>query len=101
MRVELIYSPGCNTYKKALDVLETVIAEERLPIAIEMQQVTDGLAPVIRVNGTALGEPSHDFDGDHCSVSKSSKLIGSGIPCLDQLRSLLRHKWTELTAPAV
>lgn len=101
MRVELIYSPGCNTYKKALDVLETVIAEERLPIAIEMQEVSGGVKPRIRINGTELGEPSHEFEGDHCFLSSSSKLVGSGAPCLDELRTLLSSKWRELTAPAL
>lgn len=100
MRVELIYSPGCNSYKKALDILETVIAEERLPIAIEMQEVDEGLAPVIRINGTVLGEPTHEFEGDPCFLSSSSKLVGTGAPCFEQLRSLLSQKWTELTAPA-
>jgi hypothetical protein len=94
MRVELIYSPGCITYKKALDVLETVIAEERLPIAIEMQEESARLSPGIRINGTELGEPSHTFEGDPCCFGVTTN------PCVTQLRTILSAKWRELTAPA-
>lgn len=93
MRVELIYSPGCNSYKKALDVLETVIAEERLPIAIEKQECDLTHTPVIRVNGTELGEPTHEFEGDPCFLNHQD-----ASPCFEQLRSLLSLKWRELTA---
>lgn len=101
MRVELIYSPGCTSYKKTLDVLETVIAEERLPIAIELTQTDKKGKPIIRINGTELGEATHEFEGDPCFLSSSSKLVGTGAPCLEQLRSLLSQKWQELTATAV
>jgi hypothetical protein len=101
MRVELIYSPGCNTYKKALDVLETVIAEERLPIAIEITETSEKVTPIIRINGTELEEATHEFEGDPCFLSSSSSLVGSGAPCFEQLRVLLSQKWQELTAPAV
>lgn len=99
MRVELIYSPGCNTYKKALDVLETVIAEERLPIAIEMTEIS-GVKPTIKINGLELGESTHEFEGDPCFLSSSSSLVGSGAPCFEQLRAMLSDKWRELTIPA-
>lgn len=101
MRVELIYSPGCNTYKKALDVLETVIAEERLPIAVEVIAMKENGKPVIRINGAELGEPSHDFEGDSCFLSSNSKLVGVGAPCFEQLRNVLAQKWNELTTTAV
>jgi len=102
MRVELIYSPGCNTYKKALDVLETVIAEERLPIAIEITESDQKVKPIIRINGTELQEePSHQFEGDPCFLSSSSKLVGAGSPCLEQLRSLISRHWEEHSVPAL
>jgi hypothetical protein len=100
MRVELVYAPGCNTYKKALHVLETVIAEERLPLAIEMTEDEAQDEPTIRINGTTLGTPSHTFEGDPCFLSSSSKLVGQGVPCVEQLRSMISEKWKELTAPA-
>jgi hypothetical protein len=100
MRVELVYAPGCNTYKKALHVLETVIAEERLPIAIEMIEDNGSTGPSVRINGTALGEPSHTFEGDPCFLSSSSGLVGNGLPCAEQFRSYLSEKWMELTIPA-
>ena len=98
MRVELIYAPGCNTYKRALDVLETVIAEERLPIPVEVTQDSQSLAPRIKINGDELGEPSHQFEGDPCFLSSSSNLVGKGIPCVEQLRDIINKKWQEMTA---
>lgn len=94
MRVELIYSPGCNSYKKALGVLESVIAEERLPIAVEKQELTATGNPIIRVNGTDLSSSSHEFEGDPCFLRHDS----SDTPCFEQLRHLLSSKWQELTA---
>lgn len=79
MRVELVYAPGCSTYKKALHVLETVIAEEQLPIAIE--QVEDGgsAKPRVLIDGVELG---------------------SGVSCFESLRKSLSSTWGALTIPA-
>jgi hypothetical protein len=98
MRVELIYSPGCNTYKKALDVLESVIAEERLPIAIEITETSEKAKPLIRVNGTQLGEATHEFEGDPCFLTATNNLVGSGVPSFEQLRTLLSQHWREHAA---
>jgi hypothetical protein len=101
MRVELIYSPGCNTYKKALDVLETVIAEERLPIAIEITETSERVKPIIRVNGTEIGEATEQFEGDPCFLSSGNAIVGSGTPAFEELRTLLSQKWHEMTSMAV
>jgi hypothetical protein len=101
MRVELIYSPGCNSYKKTLDVLETVIAEERLPIAIERTDTGIHGKPVIKINGAELGEATSEFEGDPCFLSSTSKLVGSGAPSFEQLRALLSQHWQELTGAVV
>jgi hypothetical protein len=100
MRVELVYAPGCSTYKKALHVLETVIAEERLPIAIEMIEEGDDSNPRVRINGAELGEPSNTFEGDPCFLSTGGNLVGHGVVCAEELRSHLSQKWREMTIPA-
>ncbi len=74
MRVELIYAPGCSSYRKALNTLETVIAEERLPLPVEL--VEDGIqtgGPSIRINGDEVGNQ------------------------IDSLRGAICQKWRELT----
>ncbi len=74
MRVELIYAPGCSSYRKALNTLETVIAEERLPLPVEL--IEDGIqtgGPSIRINGDEVG--SH----------------------IESLRGAICQKWRELT----
>lgn len=60
MRVELLYAPGCTSYRKARNFLETVIAEEGLPVSIEEIETPghrDG-SPSLRINGTDVhGSP--------------------------------------------
>lgn len=79
MRVELIYAPGCNSYTSVRNTLETVIAEERLPIPVELVEGEnpETAAPRIRIN-----DEEHDT-GIHNTI--------------DQLRDLLCRKWKELT----
>lgn len=98
MRIELVYAPGCNTHRKALDLLETVIAEERLPIAIEKIEDRLTTKPVIRINGAELGEPSPTFEGDPCFLSSGTS--GSGTGYSEHLRRYINQKWLELTLPA-
>jgi len=77
MRVELIYAPGSSSYKSVRDTLETVIAEERLPIPVEM--VEDGIdcePPKIRIDG---------------------QVVDYVVATFDQLREILCGRWKELT----
>jgi hypothetical protein len=84
MRVELLYSPGCNTYKSVRNTLETVIAEEALPIPVEMVEHSEPTEdnPRIRIDGNEV----------HNSAAAQT---------LDQLRDLLCGKWKELTSSAL
>jgi hypothetical protein len=76
MRVELIYRPGCNSYSSVRDALETVIAEERLPIPVELVEAGNQAAPRIRINGNEESGITHTLEG---------------------LTDLLSKKWKELT----
>jgi hypothetical protein len=79
MRIELLYSPGCSTYKKALSTLEHIIAEERLPLPVELVEdkyLIKG-EPHVRIDGEILGRKSHSY--------------------LDHVHEILCHKWKELT----
>ncbi|MBX9569952.1 MAG: hypothetical protein K2X77_13725 [Candidatus Obscuribacterales bacterium] len=80
MRVELVYTPGCTSYRKALHLLETVIAEERLPIYVELQvhEGSEGQTPCIKVDGEKLSDSAHQ--------------------CVEELRGLISRRWNELTA---
>jgi hypothetical protein len=79
MRVELVYAPGCTSYRKARNTLETVIAEERLPIPVEC----------IEEDGQVDGSPTIRIDGE---VHASPK-----VHHIESLRDLLCRKWKELT----
>jgi hypothetical protein len=80
MRVELIYAPGCNSYRNARNTLETVIADEGLPIPVELIEEVDqvGGSPTIRIDGHIVA-----------SSAKSHHI--------DSLRELVCRKWKELT----
>jgi len=78
MRIELFYKPGCKSYKKALGILETVIAEERLPIHVELTETNESHEPRIKVEGETVSESAHN--------------------CMEELRSQISTKWHELTS---
>lgn len=103
MRVELIYSPGCSSYKKALSVLQTVIAEERLPLHVEVVVKSRGRlkrpsgSPAIHIDGRNLLEADFGAQGEFCPLYSTQQGLAA-IPSIEQVRSLLWHKWQELTA---
>lgn len=79
MRVEVLYSPGCKVSKSVRNTLETVIAEEHLPIPVEMVETAPSSAlPMVRVDG-------HEID--HMSVAHT----------LENFRAVLSGRWQELT----
>jgi hypothetical protein len=59
MRLELLYAPGCSSYKSARTTLERVIAEEGLPLPIEYIEESGQLdgAPTLRINGSIMHGP--------------------------------------------
>ena len=77
MRVELVYTPGCTSYKKALHLLETVIAEERLPLYVELHETGEGQKPCIKLDGETLSDSAHH--------------------CVEELRALISRRWHDLT----
>jgi hypothetical protein len=77
MRVELIYAPGCSLYKSVRETLESVIAEERLPIPVEMVE-----------DGADLGRPKIRIDG---------QVVDYVVATFDQFRDILCGRWRELT----
>jgi len=76
MRVELIYAPGCHTFSKTRSALEAVIADEGLPIPIEL----------VESDGSVDGSPTVRIDGEDSRTHHP-----------DKLRDLLCRRWRELT----
>jgi hypothetical protein len=78
MRIELVYRPGSDTYKSVQKMLEDVIAEERLPIPVELIEDKDANFPSIRIDGHIVDKKGirHTFE---------------------YLRDLISHYWAELT----
>lgn len=80
MRIELIYSPGCLDYKSALHKLEYIIAEERLPLPVELVEDRQCLSPVVRIDGELV-----------------DKERAASATCHEHIREILSRKWRELT----
>ena len=101
MRVELIYKPGCSFYRKTLENLETVIAEERLPIPVEIVQ-KPAVGPLgegthtVRIDGDDLCKLPIEPQGEFCRLYLNKSGV-SGTPCIELLRDILFGKWKELT----
>lgn len=78
MRVELIYAPGCGSYEKILKRLQAVIAEEQLPVPVELVEENKlQNEPILRIDGEAIGVPKI-------------------LTCADTMRSTIADKWTEM-----
>jgi hypothetical protein len=75
MRVELIYTPGCNSYQNTRKLLEAVIAEERLPLTVE----------VVEAHVSERKIPGIFIDGHEVSAA------------IEQIREVLATKWKDLT----
>jgi hypothetical protein len=67
MRVELLYAPGCNSFKKARNYLETVIAEEGLPVAVMLIEEPGQVhgSPSLRINGNVVHNSPMHHHADH------------------------------------
>lgn len=76
MRVEVLYAPGCSSFYKARNTLETLIAEEGLPLPVEVVE-----------EGTQVhGVPKVRIDGKE-AVSHQ----------IEHLRETICRHWKELT----
>jgi hypothetical protein len=84
MRVQIVGSRGCKVSRSVRNTLETVIAEERLPIPVEMveNEQEDSSPPTIRIDGD---EVHHN----------------SALHTLEHLRDLLCGRWHELTSASL
>ncbi len=57
MKIELLHIPGCRTYKKIKNILESIVAEERLPIAIETTESEQSkILPMIKIDGCEVND---------------------------------------------
>lgn len=82
MRIELLYSPDCNSYRKALHTLEYIIAEERLPIPVELVEC--------KVQGKK-DKPSVRINGVEVQRTKETP-----VNCLEHVREAISKKWSEI-----
>lgn len=90
MRVELMYEPG-SSIRRVLDILETAIAEERLPVPVELIEISETRrAPVVRIEGQEFSCLQLTTVGPRSGGNEVSAFI-------DQVRQVLSQKWSELT----
>lgn len=86
MRIELFYSHGSDSYKKTLNQLEYIIAEEQWPLPVELIALPrqENPSPAIRIDGELL------LGGFERSQS-----------CIEQIREILCAKWRDLTVNSI
>lgn len=101
MRIELIYTPGCQFSRDTLNALESVIAEERLPIPVEVTEKSNcnkeaTALHTILIDGDEWCDLPVKPQGEFCRLYNSHVGL-SGVPAVDHLREVLFGKWKELT----
>lgn len=86
MRIELKHRQNCPSSRQLKHFLEQVIAEERLPLAVEMTE-SDGLdAPRVFIGTDEINSnKAGHFDRQHLE----------GRQFLDRLRGVLLEKWND------
>ena len=96
MRVELVYSPGVTNQKELLESLQMVIAEERLPLPVEViedkwSQLEFPAAAAVRVL-TDSGQPVTLQYYDSALLPTRS---------LESLREFICKTWREVTVEPI
>jgi len=95
-KIEFLYFEGCPSYKKALDNLKAVLAEEKIKAAVELIHVDSpedaekfGFygSPSIRVDGV-------DLEGKRGEYSYACRIyeidgLSTGIPTKEYIRGRL------------
>ncbi len=90
MRIELKYNFSCPSSRKLRDLLESVIAEEGLPLAIETVESDGEGHPTVRFHssGTSyIPETEHELN---CKSDGHEERR-----FLDTLRGIVNEKWAD------
>jgi len=90
MRIELKYTSACPSTSRVQKQLEEIIADERLPLAIELTESSsnDSTTVCIHPSGQAFNQSiSEDINCDETHSSEKQ--------FLDKLRSTVLQKWHE------
>ncbi len=99
MRIELIYTPDCLSYKQAMNKLEMVIAEEHLPIpveAVETSSLSSAASQTILIDGEQVTDMLSAPQGKFCHLYQTRKGLAA-VPSTDQLRDIIGKHWKEYT----
>lgn len=86
MRIELHHTEGCEGYQRLLHRLQAAIAEERLPVTVDVVQTAgeSDPSPNIRI-----------FDRESLTLD----VAAAGPQTVDALQDMLRAQWNQLTSP--
>ncbi len=99
MKIELLYFDGCPSWQKALENLETLIAEEGLDISIQLVAVNSDQeatrkkflgSPSIQVGGVDLWPEERDTFSMSCRMYRTSEGL-QGWPTIEMLREKLHE----------
>lgn len=88
MRIELKCTSSCPSSMKLKERLEDIIAEERLPLAVEIVESAEQESPIVRISVSGADSDIHE---DH--EIRSENHLSSERQFLDNLRSIVLQKW--------
>ncbi len=90
IRIELKYNFSCPSSNKLRTLLEKVIAEEGLPLAIESINSDEKGHPVVRIHSSGAaygGETEHEISCENHGQEE--------MQFLDKLRGVVIEKWAD------
>jgi hypothetical protein len=105
MKIDLLYFNGCPSWQKALENLQTLIAEEHLDVSIRLVEVNSDQeattrkflgSPSIQVDGVDFWPEERDTFSMSCRVYRTSEGL-RGWPSIEMLRERIH----ELSNPGI
>jgi len=104
MRVELVYSPGVTNYKELLESLQMVIAEERLPLSVQV--IEDTLSQLEFPAVAAVRVLTMSGQGRTLQYFNDGKFhpcwgVSLSTRCLESLHEFICRAWREVTVEPI
>lgn len=88
MRIELEHKSNCPSSKIVRSRLEEIIAEEGLPIAVEMIESESSDAPTVRICSSINADSRIAHDEIKCALELSEQKL-----FLNKLRDIVMERW--------
>lgn len=97
MRIELKHRSSSRSYQNLRSMLEEIVAEERLPIAIETTASEEPQSTVVRIHSGKgdCGVLHHDIHIAEAGPEQAANSSGDPAALLEKLRNAVLEKWND------